>query len=92
MVATLTCALFMLVGIAGEDDLDVPDLLSPKAPETKNGSPRGNNNEHLNGIMDSLLASGGTHECMRSRLVDDYAHRQLRNAALAGRWNFHSVH
>jgi len=35
MVATLTYALFMLVGIAGEDDLDVPDLLSPKAPETK---------------------------------------------------------
>jgi hypothetical protein len=36
--------------------------------------------------MDSLLASGGTQaECMRSRLVDDYAHRQLRNAALAGR-------
>jgi hypothetical protein len=30
MVATLTYALFMLVGIAGEDDLDVPDLPSPE--------------------------------------------------------------
>src|SRR6202011_3169396 len=28
-------ALFTLVGIAGEDDLDAPDLLSPTAPETK---------------------------------------------------------
>jgi ERF superfamily len=30
-------ALFTLVGIAGEDDLDAPDLISPKAPETKPG-------------------------------------------------------
>jgi ubiquinone biosynthesis protein UbiJ len=28
-------ALFTLVGIAGEDDLDTPDLLSPAAPEVK---------------------------------------------------------
>jgi hypothetical protein len=28
-------ALFTLVGIAGEDDLDAPDLLSPATPETK---------------------------------------------------------
>jgi hypothetical protein len=28
-------ALFTLVGIAGEDDLDAPDLLSPAAPEVK---------------------------------------------------------
>ena len=28
-------ALFTLVGIAGEDDLDAPDLLSPAAPESK---------------------------------------------------------
>ena len=30
-------ALFTLVGIAGEDDLDAPDLLSPTAPESKTG-------------------------------------------------------
>jgi ERF superfamily len=42
-------ALFTLVGIAGEDDLDAPDLLSPKAPETKIDSPTGNSKEHLNG-------------------------------------------
>ena len=30
-------ALFTLVGIAGEDDLDAPDLLTPAAPESKTG-------------------------------------------------------
>jgi hypothetical protein len=35
-------ALFTLVGIAGEDDLDAPDLLSPGTPETKTDSPLGN--------------------------------------------------
>jgi ERF superfamily len=32
-------ALFTLVGIAGEDDLDAPDLISPAAAETKSPSP-----------------------------------------------------
>src|SRR6516164_3716033 len=32
-------ALFTLVGIAGEDDLDAPDLLSPVTPKTKAGGP-----------------------------------------------------
>src|SRR5215470_5281001 len=32
-------ALFTLVGIAGEDDLDAPDLLSPTAPETEADGP-----------------------------------------------------
>ena len=35
-------ALFTLVGIAGEDDLDAPDLLSPAAPETKTDGQAGN--------------------------------------------------
>src|SRR5690349_11590618 len=34
-------ALFTLVGIAGEDDLDAPDLLSPTPLETKIGNPTG---------------------------------------------------
>ena len=42
-------ALFTLVGIAGEDDLDAPDLLSPPAPETKTDSPTGNKKDRLNG-------------------------------------------
>ena len=42
-------ALFTLVGIAGEDDLDAPDLLSPTAPETKTDSTTRNNKDRLNG-------------------------------------------
>jgi ERF superfamily len=42
-------ALFTLVGIAGEDDVDAPDLLSPVAPETKLGGPTGHKNERLAG-------------------------------------------
>ena len=42
-------ALFTLVGIAGEDDLDAPDLLSPTGPETKTDSPTGNKKDRLNG-------------------------------------------
>src|SRR5262249_34553887 len=42
-------ALFTLVGIAGEDDLDAPDLLSPTAPATKTDSPTVNKKDRLNG-------------------------------------------
>jgi ERF superfamily len=42
-------ALFTLVGIAGEDDLDAPDLISPKAPETKPGSAPTSRKSHANG-------------------------------------------
>jgi len=42
-------ALFTLVGIAGEDDLDASDLLSPPAPETKSVSPTGSEKDRLNG-------------------------------------------
>ena len=42
-------ALFTLVGITGEDDLDAPDLLSPPARETKSDSPIGNKRDRSNG-------------------------------------------
>ena len=42
-------ALFTLVGIAGEDDLDAPDLLSPVAPITNTDSPTGEKKGRLNG-------------------------------------------
>ena len=42
-------ALFTLVGIAGEDDLDAPDLLEPTTPETKTERPAGNKKSRLNG-------------------------------------------
>jgi hypothetical protein len=42
-------ALFTLVGIAGEDDLDAPDLVSPTAPETKVEPSLADGSGHLNG-------------------------------------------
>src|SRR5262249_23448334 len=42
-------ALFTLVGIAGEDDLDAPDLLLPTAPESKTGGAIGDKKDRLNG-------------------------------------------
>jgi ERF superfamily len=41
-------ALFTLVGIAGEDDLDAPDLIAPTAP-MKEVDPAGNAKDRLNG-------------------------------------------
>jgi ERF superfamily protein len=41
--------LFTLVGIAGEDDVDAPDLVAPTAPAAKAEKPAGNRNAHLNG-------------------------------------------
>jgi len=53
MGAALTYArrysLFTLVGIAGEDDLDTPDLLSPTAPDSKTGGAIGDKKDRLNG-------------------------------------------
>jgi hypothetical protein len=42
-------ALFTLVGIAGEDDLDAPDLIAPTAPTSKAVGIAGNKNDRLNG-------------------------------------------
>jgi len=53
-------SLFTLVGIAGEDDLDAPDLLSPAAPETKASGPTINRKDRLNGGQ-GQSASSTTH-------------------------------
>ena len=42
-------ALFTLVGIAGEDDLDAPDLLPPEQPASKPDEPNRTGNGRLNG-------------------------------------------
>jgi hypothetical protein len=42
-------ALFTLVGIAGEDDLDAPDLLSPAAQDMKPDGTCGNKKDRVNG-------------------------------------------
>jgi ERF superfamily len=53
MGAALTYArrytLFTLVGIAGEDDLDAPDLVAPTTPSAKRERPTGIKKGHLNG-------------------------------------------
>jgi hypothetical protein len=42
-------ALFTLVGIAGEDDLDAPDLVTPSAQTSEPQKPTGHGNGRLNG-------------------------------------------
>jgi hypothetical protein len=42
-------ALFTLVGIAGEDDVDAPDLLPPEQQTSKPHDPKGGGNSRLNG-------------------------------------------
>jgi len=42
-------ALFTLVGIAGEDDLDAPDLTTPTILTSAPKTPKGNSNSQLNG-------------------------------------------
>jgi ERF superfamily len=42
-------ALFTLVGIAGEDDLDAPDLVTPTVPASKPETPRAEGDGQLNG-------------------------------------------
>jgi len=42
-------ALFTLVGIAGEDDLDAPDLLPPEQQASKPSEPQAGGNSRLNG-------------------------------------------
>src|SRR6516164_6356599 len=62
MGAALTYArrysLFTLVGIAGEDDLDAPDLVSPVAPEAKADSPSGNKRDRFNGGQGRSILQG----------------------------------
>ena len=66
MGAALTYArrygLFALVGIAGEDDLDAPDLLSPIAPKAKTDPPTGNKKDRPNGGQgQSVQPVSGSH-------------------------------
>jgi hypothetical protein len=51
-------ALFTLVGIAGEDDLDAPDLISPTRPTSKVDRPTSNKKGHLNGAPDQQFSAG----------------------------------
>ena len=52
-------ALFTLVGIAGEDDIDAPDLEAPMPPATAAAKPAPNRHGRLNGGQ-SIPSRGGT--------------------------------
>jgi ERF superfamily len=55
-------ALFTLVGIAGEDDIDAPDLIAPTTPESKAESSAGNNKKsHFNGGQDPSILGASAH-------------------------------
>jgi hypothetical protein len=50
-------ALFTLVGIAGEDDLDAPDLVAPTTPTSKVDRATSQRKGHLNGGRDRQLSA-----------------------------------
>jgi hypothetical protein len=54
-------ALFTLVGIAGEDDLDAPDLLSPTASQAKTVDPTGDKKDLLNGGQRYAKGASASH-------------------------------
>jgi hypothetical protein len=51
-------ALFTLVGIAGEDDLDAPDLPAPTTPSSRVDQATSNKKGHLNGGQGSQFSTG----------------------------------
>jgi hypothetical protein len=92
-------ALFTLVGIAGEDDLDAPDLLSPATPETKTDYPTGNKRERFNGgETQSVQGASGVHRAkagstklepeqsaaLREQLITEL--ENIRSAEEAANW------
>jgi hypothetical protein len=79
-------ALFALVGIAGEDDLDAPDLVAPTAPVSKTKSPAGNKERHLNGgpVQSNRQVSGRRKAVSGpSKILDPEASADLRDQLVA---------
>ena len=76
-------ALFTLVGIAGEDDLDAPDLIAPTtpAPKTETGKTR----DRLNGgpNYSSKGQSGGQRKYKSARTLEPEASELLRDQLIA---------
>jgi ERF superfamily len=61
-------ALFTLVGIAGEDDLDAPDLVAPTTPTSKVDRATSNKKSHLNGGRDRQFSPGRPRKVASSSL------------------------
>ena len=81
-------ALFTLVGIAGEDDLDAPDLIAPATPVSKAESPVGNKKGHLNGGQDPSIQETSAHRRARTiphppKTLDSEQSTALRDRLMA---------
>jgi hypothetical protein len=80
-------ALFTLVGIAGEDDLDAPDFLSPTAPEGKTDDAIGDKKDRLNGGQGNAKGqqASATHRTKASQsTLKPEASVALREQLIAG--------
>lgn len=81
-------ALFTLVGIAGEDDLDAPDLAAPTAPSPGSGKPGGDTSHRFNGSQPhsdhrrSIRHNGGDITKLAAQTLAPDASAQLRDRLL----------
>jgi hypothetical protein len=84
-------ALFTLVGIAGEDDLDAPDLVAPTTPASKPEAPSPNKKGHHNGGQRRTFSSPSIatlapepSAALRDQLIADL--KDLKSAEEAANW------
>jgi hypothetical protein len=79
-------ALFTLVGIAGEDDLDAPDLTTPTNPTPSPETPQGHGNGQLNGAQprsSSLGRRDANVSAQAKPILEAKASAQLRDRLMA---------
>jgi hypothetical protein len=78
-------ALFTLVGIAGEDDLDAPDLIvpTPPAPKTETGKTKDRLNGGPNYPSQEQSGSGQRKVANRARTLEPEASEVLRDQLIA---------
>jgi hypothetical protein len=78
-------ALFTLVGIAGEDDLDAPDLITPITPASKTevGKTKDRPNGGPNHPSHGHSGSGAQKEANRARTLEPEASAVLRDQLIA---------
>jgi hypothetical protein len=78
-------ALFTLVGIAGEDDLDAPDLTAPTVPDSGSEKPVTSNTSRLNGGRGaaSIRRKGKAYESTIKPVLDPEGSAALREQLLA---------
>ena len=75
-------ALFTLVGIAGEDDLDAPDLATPTNQTSGSENQSGTGNGRLNGGHNIAVRRAGNSKAVKQALAPE-ASAELRDQLLA---------